>query len=270
MPSFTPNLNLYKPGGGSTGLITPDEVVDIDRINANMDLIDAYAAGWGQASARNHQFYGPVSGMAGITGMKRGDTYKESDGSFRLWEYDGSNWVSGESGMYRIHPTLVPVTGASVSGGAVVLSNVTGTVTLTGLFTSRFDRYLIDVNIDNAAANGMAYLTVRTAGGPISTGYYNTVIDFLIGSPFVKVDQSNTASFNYGSYAVDGGNLKAEIFRPTKTVGLNKVLAGDSVAASAAKRISGGYVSTTAVLDGVDLNFQTSIVNGRIKVYGFA
>lgn len=43
MPGFTPNLNLYKPGGGSTGLITPDEVVDIDRINANSDLIDAWA-----------------------------------------------------------------------------------------------------------------------------------------------------------------------------------------------------------------------------------
>jgi hypothetical protein len=98
MPAFTSFLNLYKPGGGSSGLILPDEVVDIDRINANSDLIDAYAAGWGQASARNHQFYGPVSGMAGITGMKRGDTYKESDGTFKLWEYDGSAWVVRDTG----------------------------------------------------------------------------------------------------------------------------------------------------------------------------
>lgn len=41
MPAFTSNLNLYKPGGGSTGTIVPDEVVDIDRINQNSDLIDA-------------------------------------------------------------------------------------------------------------------------------------------------------------------------------------------------------------------------------------
>lgn len=40
MPAFTPNLNLYKPGGGSTGTILPDEVVDIDRINQNSDIID--------------------------------------------------------------------------------------------------------------------------------------------------------------------------------------------------------------------------------------
>lgn len=41
MPAFTPNLNLYKPGGGSTGTIVPDEVVDIDRLNQNSDIIDA-------------------------------------------------------------------------------------------------------------------------------------------------------------------------------------------------------------------------------------
>ena len=44
MPAYTPFLTLYKPGGGSTGLIVPDEVVDVDRLNANADLIDAFAA----------------------------------------------------------------------------------------------------------------------------------------------------------------------------------------------------------------------------------
>lgn len=41
MGATTPKLALYKPGGGSTGLITPDESADIDKINGNMDLIDA-------------------------------------------------------------------------------------------------------------------------------------------------------------------------------------------------------------------------------------
>lgn len=41
MATTTPRLGLYKPGGGSTGLITPDEAVDIDKINGNMDIIDA-------------------------------------------------------------------------------------------------------------------------------------------------------------------------------------------------------------------------------------
>ena len=40
MPAFTENLNLYLAGGGSTGTITPDEVVDIDRINQNFRVLD--------------------------------------------------------------------------------------------------------------------------------------------------------------------------------------------------------------------------------------
>lgn len=43
MPSFTSFLDLYKPGGGSSGLIVPDEVADVDRLNANFDQLDANA-----------------------------------------------------------------------------------------------------------------------------------------------------------------------------------------------------------------------------------
>jgi|TARA_R100000482_G_scaffold124710_2_gene78555 hypothetical protein len=43
MAETTSFLGLYKPGGGSTGTNTPDETVDIDKINNNMDLIDDWA-----------------------------------------------------------------------------------------------------------------------------------------------------------------------------------------------------------------------------------
>ena len=45
MGAFTAFLNLYKPGGGSTGNITPDEVADIDKLNLNFDTIDDFASG---------------------------------------------------------------------------------------------------------------------------------------------------------------------------------------------------------------------------------
>lgn len=93
MPAYTPFLTLYKPGGGSTGLIVPDEVVDVDRLNANSDVIDAFAAGWGHAAERNHNFYGPAASRASISGMKSGDTYQESDGDRVLWEQtSGGSW----------------------------------------------------------------------------------------------------------------------------------------------------------------------------------
>lgn len=92
MPAFTPFLNLYKPGGGSTGLITPDEVVDVDRLNQDFDIIDTFAAGWGQAANRNHQFYGPAAALGAVAGMKLGDEYQETDGDKRVFRYDGATW----------------------------------------------------------------------------------------------------------------------------------------------------------------------------------
>lgn len=41
MSALTTRLSLYKAGGGLSGLILPDEIADIDRINSNFDLIDA-------------------------------------------------------------------------------------------------------------------------------------------------------------------------------------------------------------------------------------
>lgn len=41
MSGTTTKLALYLPGGGLSGLITPDEQVDIDKINDNMKKIDA-------------------------------------------------------------------------------------------------------------------------------------------------------------------------------------------------------------------------------------
>lgn len=41
MTQYTSKLALYKPGGGSTGLNTPDETADIDKLNGNFDVIDS-------------------------------------------------------------------------------------------------------------------------------------------------------------------------------------------------------------------------------------
>ena len=101
MPASTPFLGLYKPGGGSSGLITPDEVVDIDRLNTNADLIDAFAKSYGPATERNRQLYGPTASLSGVTGMKLGDLYQESDSLKRVFRYDGTSWVlfAGNAGL---------------------------------------------------------------------------------------------------------------------------------------------------------------------------
>lgn len=42
MADETSNLGLYLPGGGSTGEITPDEYIDVDKISHNFEILDGY------------------------------------------------------------------------------------------------------------------------------------------------------------------------------------------------------------------------------------
>lgn len=43
MPAFTPNRNLYLPGGGSLSIGGADEVADIDKINQNFQELDTWS-----------------------------------------------------------------------------------------------------------------------------------------------------------------------------------------------------------------------------------
>lgn len=166
MPAFTSFLNLYKPGGGSSGLILPDEVVDIDRINANMDVIDAFASGWGQPASRNHQFYGPAASLAGISGMKRGDTYQESDGNFVLWKYDGSNWITNENGVYILRPTTI-VGGTVDASGAIIPTGGGASLTIDFGSFARFRTVRI-VHYVEFTTNGSLTIAFRRGGSTLS------------------------------------------------------------------------------------------------------
>jgi len=112
MPSFTNRLDLYLPGGGSLDIGGADEVADVDKLNQNFQKIDAFADSIGTTATRNQSYYGPAANRTGLTGLKKGDSYQESDGDRRFWQYDGSAWVSAENGMYIIWPSAV--TGADV------------------------------------------------------------------------------------------------------------------------------------------------------------
>lgn len=83
MGAYTPRAGLYKPGGGSTGLILPDETVDIDKLNANFDKIDALLG------ARN------VPSAASYGGNMDGDIVYAQDTEF-LYMYSaaGGNLIT--------------------------------------------------------------------------------------------------------------------------------------------------------------------------------
>lgn len=91
MADSTPNLNLYLPGGGSSGTITPDETADIDPLVENFRKIDTAV---GDPDNQNRQWTGPASSIGTIpVSPKDGDTYQETDGSKILFERIGGLWV---------------------------------------------------------------------------------------------------------------------------------------------------------------------------------
>lgn len=104
MGQFTPNLNLYKAGGGSTGLITPDEVADIDKaVNDNFDKLDTWA---GEVEDKL-TLPDPVSVSGGETVNVSATTWSSLSGVFvtlnlpkACWvEVDGAAWLVCNGGI---------------------------------------------------------------------------------------------------------------------------------------------------------------------------
>lgn len=198
MSAFTTFLNLVKPGGGSTGTVLPDEVVDVDKLNLNSDLIDAFAASWGPAASRNHNFYGPAASLAGITGMKLGDTYQESDGDKILW-------LQGPSGTWLVQNappkdlTLTsgwtPVTTYTpkyeVRQGLLVLSGrLDGTLEAAPTFGNLPSGYRPsrDTNIKGfTGSNQFASINVQSGGSVILFGKGPAVSDLWLDNIIVPL-----------------------------------------------------------------------------------
>lgn len=102
MAGTTPNLGLYLPGGGSTGLYTPDEVADIDPLNENFMDIDT-AVGGVQAltdtNTHTKHFKGTTAAIGSVAGMTEGDTYQETDSDKRTFVYRASEWLRYARGI---------------------------------------------------------------------------------------------------------------------------------------------------------------------------
>ena len=174
MSVTTDFLQLTKPGGGSTGLITPPERVDIDVLNDNFQKIDDWAEKIGNEFNRSFAYYGPAANIGTVTpAPKDGDTYQESDGNKILWKRVGGVWVTFENGAYLLRPTSV--TNGSVSAdGSIIPSGSASSLGVNGIFTSRFRKYRIEFYTRVASATSHL-LRMRNAGADIATASYASI-----------------------------------------------------------------------------------------------
>lgn len=277
MAEFTDHLNLYKPGGGATGAITPDEVVDIDRVNANMDAIDAAIEVLDDfrvaQDGRNQQYRGVAANIGSVSGMVRGDTYQETDGDFRFWRYDGTNWLSSEGGMFLIRPASVSGTGLSIVNGSVVCTAMpTAGGHVEGVFSSRFRNYLI---VSDGTFNVASALQLQLrVGGSTAAGasdYINQYI-YANGAAAVITAQNSIALFSLsgvGGFRMSGTQ---HLYKPGIAVETEYTSECASVngATVAHSRIGATHIQPTAYTGFTLTTTSSGIFTGQLRIYGIA
>lgn len=274
MPAFTPNLNLYKPGGGSTGTITPDEVVDIDRINANMDLIDAAV---GDPDNQNRQWYGPAAQIGTLpVSPKDGDTYQESDGSKILWKRLGGVWATNEGGMYLLRPTSI-TNGTVGTDGTILPTAGQSTLSLDFSSLSRWRTLKIFFYVEPTAADSF-YMRFRRAGSNvIPAGSYKHQRLRSNGATVASDYVEDTFShLGVVAQAYTAGEITLHNFGESATAKTWQVLTYQGDVNPHTAQIAGiaNDAAMLAALDGIALYFNGSTfkagAKNYVKVYGLA
>ena len=160
----------------------------------------------------NQQFYGPAAAIGTVTGMKRGDTYQESDGSFIFWRYNGANWLTDEKGSYLIRPTSV-VGGSMNADGSVAFTN-SAAVSLNGVFSSRFNSYELQWSISSrtsSGASGIEGIRLRSGGVDNSAGVYAWRRVVSVGTGHSET--FNASETSWGGMAGEGFQVSSKKLR---------------------------------------------------------
>ena len=273
MPSFTPNLNLYKPGGGSTGLITPDEVVDIDRINANMDLVDTFA---GQSIARDKKTSLAVADAAErdawLTGATQGDRVFQRDLGLEM-VYGANGWQPAV-GLVPLRPSTVVNATIGTDGAIVPQTTAATSIAANGLFSTKFRQYRIEYHLHSSVAI-IPTFQYRN-GSTVFSSYVARSIEGL-GSGSVITFSATTTNMDLGA----GTNVhnwgELTLFNPAlNAAGQVKPYIFQGAQAEVTTVFRSGHVGAgadTITFDGFQLNFASTgflLPQSFIRVYGMA
>lgn len=114
MAGSTPNIALYLPGGGSTGLWVPDETADIDKINQNMQKIDtAFGDLWGMANPANQRFRSSNTSDASLSSTGHG---------LQIGPSSGGNLRMDNNEIMAVNNGATANLGLQVDGGTITLN----------------------------------------------------------------------------------------------------------------------------------------------------
>lgn len=179
MGQYTSRVNLYLPGGGSSGLITPDEEADIDKLNENFKKIDL-ALGTYFCLSTTHPAM-PFDGQQ----IYETDTHK-----FLIWDSSSSTWVDPS--------TVVPYADNTETQAGVLTNKAVTPAGLASLIASTTQAGLVELATDAEAITGtdtskaVTPHALRAATTPVQGQIPSSV---TVGSGSASVATDGTVTF---------------------------------------------------------------------------
>lgn len=234
MAELTPFLQLYKPGGGSTGLTTPDEVVDIDRLNVNSDKIDADA-------------------------KTRSDKVAVLEDKTKVM------------GLQLIIPAQSQLVNATVAAdGTVTLNAATSGayVEIRDIFTAAHSSYIIQLVVKGPAGGGGMLRAQFMRGAVKDTGPYSSsrINATVAGVLDVFYSSSDEAALSSLSGTRTQGELS--VFQPSSTDWQTQA---EFRGTSSALLVQSSVVGPDGVAHtGIAIRREVNGTTGTLKIYGYA
>jgi hypothetical protein len=201
--------------------------------------------------------------------------YIDADNS--LYIYDGSNWLKTTTagdrdkiGLWRITPTSVSGTGATIVGSDVVVSSGGTDFTINGIFSASYKSYKVIIsNFTSVSATDLAI-----SFGTAKTGTSHRWAQVICNTSGTVFGQGN-AGANSMQFAVSRGSTTAvaaniEIISPFETIETSVTASSVDAGTDGIYRSTIGYhnedVSITSLfVSTTGANFVTC----RVAIYGY-
>lgn len=254
----------YADSGTSLSIATitatmADSIADAD--DAIEAVTEIYDYRWADSSAR-----------AAEAGMRAGDRGYQADTGVDYW-YSGSAWLANMPGLNLVVPTSVAGSGVSVSNRGTVTITAASTASLNGVFTSRFENYLIQLNTTAHSAAADVQVRLRASGTDNSgaSAYGNQRTHGNASS----ITTSNSAGTLWIAVAAPASMTRSStsitLMSPATTATTSGHMEG-MVAASATSMYQmayGWYHTSASAFDGITFFPASGTFTGTVRVYGY-
>lgn len=221
-------------------------------------------------------FTGPDSDRINLTPPELRDGISwYSTNTKRRWAREGGQWVSADGGLYLVQP-------ASIVGGTFVDTRVSfsgaTSVSLNGVFSSRFRNYKILANFTHSTLGAGVSARMRAGGVDLSgASDYGNARVYLSGISAVSGSYTSTSAWNPAGAAGNTFQLSADIFSPgvsgvvTRATGTCSTTGSSGVGGGSSPTNWSGFLgANTNAFDGITFSMGAGAMTGEIQVYGYA